>query len=167
MRTPERITVIPTLYHDVLSLLKSDTLASIEHAIATKCGLRIIFHDSTASTSHTQAEISVSGMTVGAIEEYLQKNRIPITAFGIHFLHDPDATSDEQEYPEGEEQDPNGESVTLGIGNGFAISYAIYHNFLANRPLAEFHAFLKNRRIPKHTKFAKALLRVYESTNDA
>ena len=161
MQTPEGITVISTSHQDVLALLKSDALSAVEKPIASQTGLNIIYDHGSASTSYTQAEISVCGMTTDQIEDYLTANRDSLIDFGVRFMSDEDATSDEQEYPEGGGGDPDGESETLGYGNGFGIKVAIYHNFLANRTPTEFRAFLKNRRIPKHTKFAKELARVF------
>lgn len=142
-------------------MLKSDALSAVEQPIAAQRRLKIVYDDGTASTSHIRAEISVSGMTTAAIGEYLSHYQEAVIHFGVRFLGDQGATSDEQEYPVGEEQDPPGESEVLGLGNGFGIKIAIYHNFLANRPPAEFVAFLKNRRIPKAAKFARDLARVY------
>ena len=167
MKTPQGITVIPTTYQDVAALLKSDALSVVEESIASKCGLKIICDYGTASTSYTQAEISVCGMNTDQIRDYLITNRESVINFGVLFMNDDEATSDEQEYPEGEEQDPDGESETLGYGNGFGIKVAIYHNFLANRTPAEFREFLKNRRIPRHTKFAKELARVFADSQAA
>jgi hypothetical protein len=76
-------------------------------------------------------------------------------------LSDRKAASDEQEYLEGEEQDQDEPGVSFGYANGFGAKCAIYHNFLANRAPSEFRAFLKNRRIPTHTKYAKELTRVF------
>lgn len=162
MQTPEGIIVLPTSYQAVLSLLKSTALGAVEEAIATRCGLRIIPGDGTASITYTQADISVSGLTTTQLEDYLTTNRNSLISFGARFLCDDDATSDDQEYPEGEEQEPDGESQERGHEVGFAIKIAIYHNFLANRTPAEFRVFLKNRRIPKHTKFAKELARIFD-----
>jgi hypothetical protein len=161
MKTPEGITVISTSHQDVLALVKSDALSSIEEAIASQTGLNIIYEYGSASISYTQAEVSVCGMTSQQINEYLTTNRDSLIDFGVRFMKDEDATSDEQEFSEGEEQDSVGESETLGYGNGFGIKIAIYHNFLANRTPNEFRAFLKNRRIPKHAKFAKELARIF------
>lgn len=161
MQTPEGINPIVTSHQEVLSLLKSDALSAVERPIAAKCRLDIIYDYGSPSTSSTQAEISVSGMATDQIEEYLTINRDLLIDFGVRFLSDKDATSDEQEYPDGEEQDPDGGSETLGYGTGFGIKVAIYHNFLANRTPAEFRAFLKNRRIPQHAKFAEDLARVF------
>jgi hypothetical protein len=161
MRTPEGITLVPTPYQDVVALLKSEALSAVEGPIAARCRMTIIYDGGSASTSYVQAEISVSGMTTRQIEDYLAANKESLIEFGVCFLQDPEATRDEQEYPEGEEQDPDEVIATLGYGNGFGIKVAIYHNFLANRTPAEFRAFLKNRRIPKHAKFAKELERVF------
>ena len=165
MQTPEGITVIPISFQDVGALLKSDELSAVEKEIASRCRLNIIYDRGSAGTSYTQAEISVCGMTVDQLTGYLADNKNSLIDFGVRFMSDEDATNDEQEYPEGEEQDPDGESEALGYGNGFGIKVAIYHNFLANRTAAEFRAFLKNQRIPKHTKFAKELARTFAGSN--
>ncbi|MDB5342728.1 MAG: hypothetical protein JWP89_1105 [Schlesneria sp.] len=161
MQTPDGIKIIPTVYQEVLALLKSDVLAAVEHLIAAERRLKMIYDDGTASMTYLRAQISVSGLTTAGIEGYLSHNKDAVIRFGLRFLGDQDATSDEQEYAEGEEQDPPGESEILGLSNGMGIKIAIYHNFLANRTPAEFIAFLKNRRIPKAAKFARDLVRVY------
>jgi hypothetical protein len=161
MQTPDGIKIIPTVYQEVLALLKSDALAAVEHPIAAGRRLKMIYDDGTASMTYLRAEISVSGLTTAGIAEYLSHNQDVLIRFGLRFLGDKDATSDEQEYAEGEEQDPPGESEVLGFSNGMGIKIAIYHNFLTNRTPAEFLAFLKNRRIPKAATFARDLARVY------
>jgi len=161
MKTPEGISLTPTDYQEIVALLTSNELAAVECPIADRCRLRIIRDLASTTTTHLQAEVSVSGMTVAEITHYLARNRNHLIAFGVRFLGDSDATKEEQEFAEGDEQDADGESETMGLGVGFGVKYAIYHNFLANRTAAEFRAFLKNRRIPKHTKFAKELERVF------
>ncbi len=100
-------------------------------------------------------------MTVAEIRNHLALHQNRLVDFGIRFITYKEATKEEQEYPEGEEQDSDGKSEAVGLGVGLGIKYAIYHNFVVNRPAAEFRAFLKNHRIPKHTKFAKELERVF------
>lgn len=160
MKTPEGITITPTSYQEIVGLLTSDELAGVECPIAEHCRLKIIRDLASTTTSHLQAEVSVSGMTVAEITHYLTLHRNQLVAFGNRLLSDKDATKEEQEYPDGEEQDADADSETMGMRVGFGVKYAIYHNFLSNRHPAEFRAFLKNRRIPKHTKFAKELERV-------
>ncbi len=164
MKTPEGISLTPTSYQEIVALLTSEELASVECPIADQCRLRIIHDLASTTTSHLQAEVSVSGMTVAELTQYLALYRNQLVAFGVRFLGDSDATKEEQEFAEGEEQDTGGESKTMGLRVGFGVKCAIYHNFLANRPVAEFRAFLRNRRIPKHTKFAKELERVFAAT---
>ena len=167
MKTPEGISIIPTSHQDVVALLTSDELAAVESPIAERCRFEILRDLASTTTSSVQAEVSVSGMSASEITDYMVSHRKHLIEFGVRFLGDEDATDDEQEHPEGEEQDPDGESVTLGYGVGFGVKYAIYHNFLSNRPAQEFRAFLKNRRIPKHTKFAKELARVFADTKES
>ncbi len=100
-------------------------------------------------------------MTVSEIGRYLAAHRSSVIAFGVRLFRDSDATIEEQEYPEGEEQDSDGSSETIGMAVGCGVTYAIYHNFLANRTPQELRAFLKNRRIPHHARFAKELERLF------
>lgn len=161
MKTPDGIQIIPTVYQEVLALLKSDVLAAVEQPIAAGRRLKMIYDDGTASMTYLRAQISVSGLTTADIAKYLSQNTDALIRFGLRFLGDHEATSDDQEYPEGEEQDPPGESEILGLSNGMGIKMAIYHNFLANRTLSELLAYLKNRRVPKAANFARDLIRVY------
>ncbi|WP_164101408.1 hypothetical protein [Candidatus Laterigemmans baculatus] len=161
MKTPEGITVTPTSYQDIVALLTSDELAAVESPIAERCRLKILRDLASTTTSYLQAEVSVLGMTVAEIRNHLALHQNRLVDFGIRFITYKEATKEEQEYPEGEEQDSDGKSEAVGLGVGLGIKYAIYHNFVVNRPAAEFRAFLKNHRIPKHTKFAKELERVF------
>lgn len=157
------IKVIPTPYQDVLALLHSSTLRAVEQSIAAAVGSRIVEDYSSASTSDTQADMSVSGMTVAQTEALLVSHRDPIINFGIAFLRDQTATDDAEEFPQGEEQDPSETVEVHGLGVGFGIKYAIFYNFLAHRQPAEFRAYLKNRRIPHQARFARELRRVFDA----
>lgn len=161
MQTPDGIKIIPTVYHEVVALLKSEALAAVELPIAARRRLKIIYDDGTASTTSIRADISVSGLTSAEIEQYLILHKEAVIRFGIRFFGDQSATSEEQEYAEGEEQDPAEGAQVLGLGNGIGIRMAIYHNFLTNRTPADLLAYLKNRRIPHAAKFAKDLARIY------
>jgi hypothetical protein len=158
------IKVIPTPYDEVLALLHSDALRGVEQAIASQVGSRIIEDYSNICTDYTRGDMSVSGLTVAEIVSLLVFRGDEIIAFGIRFLRDQEASRDEEEYPEGEEQDPSETVEVHGLGTGFGIKCAIYYNFLANRTLAEFRAYLKNRRIPHPAKFARELRRVFEES---
>jgi hypothetical protein len=153
-KTPEGITITPTVHADVVALLGSEELAAVERGISQGGGLEIIYDDpNSVTTTNRRAEISVSGLTVEQIREYLCTHREALIAFGIASLGD-------QRESESEDEE---QGVTLGLGNGFGILYAIYHHFITQRPKAEFHAFLKNRRIGRQATFAKNLRRIYES----
>lgn len=160
MADPE-IKVIPTPYPEVLALLRSDALRAVEQPIAAAVGSRIV-EDFSSCTSYTQADISVSGMTVAEAEALLISHRDQIIKFGVRFLRDQAATDDTEEYPEGEEQAPSETVEVQGLCVGFGIGYAIFYNFLAHRTPAEFQAYLKNRRIPHRARFARELRRVFD-----
>ena len=163
---PDRsIKIIPIEYHQVRAILESDALKAIEEPIAAKRGLAILYDFSSASTTYTLADISVSGMSSAQLETLLREHRDRIITFGILFACDQEANRDEEEYPEGEEPDEDEDpGEVLGLGCGFGIKYAIYYNFVANRTPAELRAYLKNRRIPQAAKFAMALERIFRGT---
>jgi hypothetical protein len=165
--TTSSIKVIPTPYEGVVALLRSNILRDVEQAIASRVGSVVHEELSSVCTSLAQADASVSGMTLAQIETLLSERRDEIVAFGVRFLRDDEATSDDEEYPEGEEPDPSPKGTVLGLGTGFGVKYAIYFNFLANRTPAEFREYLKNRRIPQHAKFEKELRRIYEEVHTA
>jgi hypothetical protein len=156
------IKVIPTPYQEVLALLRSDALRAVEQPIAAAIGSRIVEDYSTTCTSYTQADMSVSGMTVAQTAALLTSQRDQLIRFGITFLRDESATDNAEEYPDGEEQDPSETVEVHGHGVGFGIKVAIFYNFLAHRTPAEFRAYLKNRRIPHQAKFARELRRVFD-----
>ena len=158
--TPEGIQVVPIEYREVVALLDSEELRAIEEPIAAAHRLPILRDKSPVLINLTQGELSVCGMTADAIHRYLQDNRESIVRLALKMKEDI-TDSDEEEFPEGEEQDADGESTTLGLANGFGLTHAIYHHFLAHRSGKELRAFLKNRRIPFHTKFAKQLEAVF------
>jgi hypothetical protein len=54
------IRIIPTSFQQVLDLLTSEHLRSVERAIAAEVGMRVVEDYSAAATSDTQAEMSVS-----------------------------------------------------------------------------------------------------------
>ncbi|MFO0530086.1 MAG: hypothetical protein ACK52A_18480, partial [Planctomycetota bacterium] len=61
MKTPEGITITPTNHLEIVALLTSDELAAVECPIAEQCRLKIIRELGSTTTSHLQAEVSVSG----------------------------------------------------------------------------------------------------------
>jgi len=166
MQTPECITIIPTDQQEVIELLNSEALAAVEKPLATALKAEIIYDNSTASLSLIRGEISVCGLTTGQLENHLLEQRDSVIRFATRLLQDEEANEDAEEYPEDEEPDPDDddEDEELGCANGFGITMAIYHNFLANRTTKDLRAYLKNRKIPQHTKFAKQLEEIFAET---
>jgi hypothetical protein len=156
------IKIIPTPYEDVLKLLHSDALRTVEQAIASAVRVSIVEDYSNICTNLTRGDMSVSGLTVAEIESLLVSRRSEIIAFGVRFLRDQEATHDDEEHPEGEEREPPESTAVEGLGTGFGIKYAIYYNFLANRTPTQLRAYLKNRRIPHQARFAKELRRLFD-----
>jgi hypothetical protein len=149
-------------YQEVRDLLASEHVRSLERAFAAEVGMNIFEDSSVVSTSHLLVAIGASGMTPFDIKVLLQDRRDQIVAFGVRLLRDPAVNSDEDEFPEGEEQDPPGKVESEGLGTGFGVTYAIYYNFLANRTPAELRAFLKGRGV-SHS-FSQDLRRLFDET---
>lgn len=69
--------------------------------------------------------MSVSGMSPAQIQHFLDEHQDAIIKFGIRFAKDAEATTDEEEYPEGEEpsdEDEDSNSVSLGMARDSASS---------------------------------------------
>jgi hypothetical protein len=77
-------------------------------------------------------------------------------------LRDREAPRDDEEYAEGEDQEPPESTAVEGPGTRFGIKHAIFYNYVANRTPAEARAYPRNRRIPHHARFAKELRRVFD-----
>jgi len=166
-RTPEGIILVPAEYQEVLALLQSPALAAVEQAVADGCGLRILDKVESVIVNYIQGNISVCGLTPRQLEEYLTTHRDALIAFSIRFVNDREMERNEEEFAEGEEQDPAEHVETLGYPVGFGVGYAIYHHFLTQRSAPDFRAYLKNRRMPKAAKFVKDLARVLREANEA
>ena len=144
-------------YRQVIQLLESDALRSVEEPIAAAHRLKILADNSTVRVNRTTAELSVCGMTINEIKDCLLTNREAIIELALQIKNK--GTDDREEYPEGEEEEEgdNQSGTVLGMSRGFGLLFAIYYDFLSRRTGKEFRAFLKNRRIPRHTKYAKEL----------
>lgn len=161
------IKILPTEYADVVALLKSAALRAVEEPIAAGVRMKVIYDDSPASLNIEQGWLSVSGMTCQEIERFLLKHRDAVVRFGIRLQQERQGKSSEQEYPPGEEPDEEDKDQIVevrGLANGFGARMATYYNFLAHRAPAELAEFLKNRRIPAASKFARDLRRIFAET---
>ncbi|MBB3210641.1 hypothetical protein FHS27_006489 [Rhodopirellula rubra] len=139
-------------------------MADVETAIAAGIQMAICRDHLNTTANYTQAEISLSGLTIDQISSILRSDQSSLIDFGVRFLRDEEATEEVQEYPAGEEPDPDDVDETVtehGLGVGFGITYAIYWHFLTNHTAKDFTEFLKKRRIPGARKFATDLRRIY------
>lgn len=143
---------------EVLALLQSEKVRSVEQAISLQVGNRILEDYSSENVTTLQADIAGSGMTIADIETLLTARSAEVAALGARFLQDAKATT--------EETNPAPETspslVLDGLGTGIGIQYAIFHELLANRPAADLIEYLKNRRIPHPAEFAAELRKSYD-----
>jgi hypothetical protein len=147
-------------------LLLSPELAAVEDAVAAQVGLRLI--RDLAVTTYGPVEIDV-GFTPLAFDDVLQRLRADrdlLIRFRVAFLNDPFSKDEREEYPPGEEPDPEDLPKTiemLGLGTGFGITDVVRTYYLRERPKADFTAYLKKKRTPHAAKFARELRRIFES----
>jgi hypothetical protein len=114
-------------------------------------------------------QIGQAGLSPAEVESILSHQRAKLIEFGVAFLRNEAATSDEEEYPEGEEPGSDETPVTLsdeGYGVGFAVTYAIYLNYLQQRSQHDFVEYLKAVRIPHAARFARELKRIYNELGE-
>ena len=149
----------------IKAILTSAELSEIENAI-TKQSETYVNKDSIDFTVNIlRREIENSGLIIEYIRNQLVLKTNQIIKLGIQILETLKGKTIEEEYPKGEEIPKSEKSIIIasqGIGIGFGIKYAIYLDFLENRP-KELIDYIKKERIPKADKFCKTLIKLYNS----
>jgi len=152
--------------NEVQLLLESSKLEHIENEIASQVNSYVNRDYLSFMVNGAVKQLKHACLNTKDIMAILSEQAELLIQFGVAFLHDEEATSDEEEYPQGEELDEDDKSETVsehGIGIGFGITYAIYLNYLQKNTKQEFVKYLKAERIPYAAKFASELKRVYEN----
>ena len=149
----------------IKDILVSNELSEIEVAITNECETYINkdYIDFTIST--LRREISNSGLTIEYIREELRLKKDSIIKLGIRILNALKDKPIDEEYPKGESVPKSQQPQVIsshGVGIGFGVKYAIYLDFLENKP-KELIEYIKKERIPKASKFCRTLEKLYKS----
>ena len=149
----------------IKTILTSAELTEIENAITKHSETYVNKEYIDFTVNILRGEIENSGLTIDYIRNQLLLKKTQIIKLGINILETLKNKPIEEEYPKGEEIPNSEKSIIIsshGIGIGFGIKYAIYLDFLENRP-KELLDYIKKDRIPKADKFYKSLVKLYNS----
>jgi hypothetical protein len=145
-------------FEDVLGLLKGPVVQEFETRYVASRGYRL--HESWGDSVQMTKELAFAQITRAWIEQTLVSRADLVSRYWDAVQEVPD---DGQEYPEGEEPDPDDEPDTVYsdgppmLMRGFSILAACSIWMLTERTEAELTSWLKFRRIPHHKKYAKDL----------
>ena len=156
---------LPMTDDAIKDLLLSPDLSEIETAITRECETYINKDHIDFTIGSLRREINNSGLSIEYIRKHLYSKKDSIITFGIRFLNRFKDAPIEEEYPKGESVPKSQRPQVIsshGVGIGFGVKYAIYYDFLINRP-KELIDFVKKERIPKANKFCKTLKELYNS----
>lgn len=151
--------------NEIEDILYSKELLEIETSIASHCKTYVNREFVEFTIGILRREISNSGLTLDYIRQFLSLRKGSIIIFGIQVLNSLKGKPIEDEHPK-EENVPktnNPEIISSqGVGIGFGIKYAIYLDYLENRP-KELINYLTKERIPRADKFCKILDKLYNA----
>jgi hypothetical protein len=151
-------------------LLMSPELAAVEEAVAMQVGLRVLRDGGRAEeVAIEQIVAHVSEYTLFTVDDVLQRlrsDRDLLIRFWIAFQRDSAANEPSQEYPPGEEPDPEDPPEprkVLGLFSGSGVIMVVWLHFLRERDKPQLAGYLKDRRTPHAAKYAANLRRIFES----
>jgi len=151
-------------FDDVLALLRGPIVQGFETQYVSARGYRL--HDSWGDSQRLTKELAFAKITREVIKQTLVSRAELVARYWDAVQADPNA--DEQEYPEGEEPDPDDEPDTVYsdgptmLKRGFSIMAACSIWLLTERTEPELVSWLKFRRIPYHKKYAKEMREMFE-----
>ena len=149
----------------IKEILISSELSEIEVAITNECETYVNKEHIDFTIDIVRREIANSNLTLTFIREQLSVKKDAIIKLGIQILKALKGKPREEEYPKGEIPRGGGKTEIVssnGVGVGFGIKYAIYLDYLENKP-KELTEYLKKESIPNAAKFSKTLVGLYTS----
>ena len=149
----------------IKEILSSNELSEIEVAITNECKTYVNKEHIDFTIGIVRREIANSDLTIDFIRKQLSLKKDAIIKLGIQILKAQRGKSYEEEYPKGEIPPEGGKTKIIssnGVGVGFGIKYAIYLDYLENKP-KDLTEYLKKERIPYAAKFSKNLFELYTS----
>src|SRR4051794_21874935 len=96
-------------------LLLSPELAAVEDALAAQRGLRLIRDLAVTTYSEVENDAYFTPLTCAQVLERLKTDREFIIRFADALSKDPEAMEEEEEYPPGEEPEPEDHSSTTEV----------------------------------------------------
>jgi hypothetical protein len=149
-------------FDEVLALLRGPVVQEFEIQYVASRGYRL--HESWGDSQALTKQLAFAKVTRDCIEQTLVSRADLVGRFWDALLS---LLDDGEEWPEGEEPDPDDEPDTVEsdgptmLMRGFSIVAACSIWLLAERTESELVSWLKFRRIPHHKKHAKDLREMF------
>jgi len=158
----------PLEYQDLLALLRGEEMNAFEAEVAAALGTQVVpgWGDSTA----LHRELKRSQTSAAFLARCFAEEREAFRAFVLQMSTELRALPDEEEYPPGEEPDPDDPSPpgeVLGYMQGFSLLYAQYYRFFRSPDDALLDDWLKYRRTPHRARFRRDLKRIFAGVRPA
>lgn len=143
----------------IVRLLENSTLDRIEKAIAAAVGRKIL----PPTVGILSTELFLAGLTESRASDLLAIHEQQLIRFGIELFRSTCKEPFSGDYAPGEEgqQKEAGNTVILGIGHGFGLTYLCYFSFLTAEDYVGFERYAKARRLAGAKKFLNKLKRIY------
>lgn len=154
---------MPNEFAEAGELLKGEALRTVSAAIAATRNLAVVDSNPVATLSSTMNDLWLAKLSAADVCRLLEQDKDSIVKLAVRHsritTHDP--LRDDGKFGPGEEQDPAGEAVLLGLGPDVGITWAIYFHFLRDRTPADLRSFLKKRGSRRAASFVREVTRAY------
>ena len=138
----------------VENILSRTDLTDIENQIAIKTGQYVNRDNWDFTIGIVKRDIINSRLEIEELISIFEKDKEKLTDFGIELLSR-NKLKDEITKLEVIE--------SHGLGIGFAIQYAIYFKFLADKRTTDLTDYIKKSRIPNATNFSRQLRTIFDN----
>jgi hypothetical protein len=150
------------VYRELLARLRGEPLNDFEWEVGVELGKPVIpgWGDST----QLHRELCRSEVTPAFLDRCYGEQREAFRGFLVSLARELMALPDEEEYPPGEEPDPDdqpSEGIELGLGQAFSLLYLQYYRFYLQPDDGLLDDWLKYRRVPHRAKFRRELKQAF------
>jgi hypothetical protein len=138
---------VPNEFTEAGDLLKSEALRAISTAIAAARDLPVVDSNPVATLNSAMNDLWLAKLSPPDARRLLEQDKDLITRLAVRHsqITTRDPLGDHGKFAPGEELEPAGEAVLLGLGPDVGITWAIYLHFLRGRTVTELRTFLKKR----------------------
>jgi hypothetical protein len=149
---------------DLKYLMDSPEYATVSADVRERLGIGLFPTYNDALASVMQGRILKSGLPVQQLADTLARQTRPFTAYVIGVVKALHGKPIEQEYPKGQEPDPDDAwkpLADLGFAKDFLVGHLITYTLIQQHP-EKLETYLKETRIPNARQHAALLRRLHQ-----